>query len=103
MILLKGNKLKILPDKGVYGEYEYRTLIIEKEDEIPPKRFWGFKRFDYIFIHEDNKYKKEFEEASIQSISILEKMWVNYCEFKDISNEVANNLNLNILYDQNNL
>lgn len=39
-----------------------RTLIIEKEDTIPENvHYFRGKRFNYVFIHKDNKYKEEFK------------------------------------------
>jgi hypothetical protein len=69
-------------------------LIIEEKDELPDPRFWRFKRFSYVFINENNKYKEEFKEHTLHTTSMLGHLWGEYFEFKDISEEIGNNFNL---------
>ena len=69
-------------------------LIIEEKDELPDPNFWGFKRFSYVFINENNKYKEEFKKHTLHTTSMLDLLWGEYFEFKDITKEIANDFNL---------
>ena len=81
---MSGYKEKRLPD----------ILIIEEKDDLPDPNFWRFKRFSYVFINENNKYKKEFKEHTLHTTSMLNLLWAEYFEFKNISEEIANDFNL---------
>ena len=49
-----------------------KILVIEKKDELPKnKHYFKGKRFNYIFIHKDNKYKEDFKILLNPTINVL--------------------------------
>ena len=55
MIDIRGSELR-----GIF--LPAHILIVSENDELPKPGFIGFKRYDEIFIHKNNKYKEEFIE-----------------------------------------
>ena len=55
-----------------YSKNIPRTLILEIDDELPqnPHYFKG-KKFEWIFIHKDNKYKEDFKLLLNPTINVL--------------------------------
>ena len=60
-----------------------RILIIEVDDVIPEnEHYFKGKRFNSIFIHEDNKCKYEFKLKTQHCIEVLGYKFGEYYEYK---------------------
>ena len=61
-------------------QLEYSRIEIEIEDDTR--------------LIVNRNYKKEFKEHTLHTTSMLNLLWAEYFEFKNISEEIANDFNL---------
>ena len=61
-----------------------RILVIEKEDKLPKniKNHFKGKRFEFIFIHKENKFKEDFKIILKPTFEVLNYQLGNIYEYE---------------------